>query len=57
MRIGSLITSDDLRDAFRKTRATRPFQIEAIVVLPEHLHTIWTLPLTDADYPARWKSL
>jgi len=48
---------DDLRYAFRETRAVRPFHIEAIVILPEHLHTIWTLPPDDAEYPARWKSL
>ncbi len=25
-----------------------------MVVLPEHLHAIWTLPTDDADYPMRW---
>lgn len=45
---------DQLRDCFRKVRATRPFVIDAIVVLPEHLHCIWTLPTHDADFPTRW---
>ena len=33
-----------LRDAVRATRAERPFQIDACVVLPDHLHCIWTMP-------------
>ena len=45
----------DLREAFRRTRAERNFTIESIVVLPEHLHTLLTLPAADADYPARWR--
>jgi putative transposase len=32
-----------------------PFTIEAIVVLPEHLHCIWTLPAGDADFATRWR--
>ena len=39
---------DVLRDAFRTVRKERPFSIDAIVVLPEHLHCIWTLPEGDA---------
>jgi putative transposase len=46
-----------LRAAFRAARDVRPFSIDAIVVLPEHLHTIWTLPADDHDYPARWKAV
>ncbi len=45
---------DLLREAFRAARRRRPFTVEAVVVLPEHLHTIWTLPEGEADYPARW---
>jgi putative transposase len=44
-----------LRDAFRKARRLRPFDIDAIVVLPDHLHTIMTLPSGDADFPSRWQ--
>ncbi len=44
-----------LRNAFRALRAQRPFTIDAIVILPDHLHTIWTLPDGDADYSGRWK--
>jgi len=46
---------DALRDAIRWTRNRRSFEIEAMVVLPEHLHCIWSLPEGDADYSSRWK--
>lgn len=39
-----------LRTAIRETQKDRPFQITAIVFLPEHLHTVWMLPCGDADY-------
>ncbi|MFO1341613.1 MAG: transposase [Burkholderiales bacterium] len=44
-----------LRDALRQTRADHPFEIDAIVVLPEHLHTIWQLPPHDSDFSTRWR--
>lgn len=44
-----------LRDAVRATRAERPFDIEAWVVLPDHLHCIWRLPAGDCDYATRWR--
>ena len=40
---------DSLRDAFRVVKNAHPFVIDAVVVLPEHLHTIWTLPQGDMD--------
>ena len=42
-----------LRDAVQQTKAERPFEIEAWVVLPDHLHCIWTLPESDSGYPVR----
>lgn len=45
---------DALRQAIRQTRSRHPFDISAMVVLPDHLHAIWTLPAGDADYPLRW---
>lgn len=48
---------DLLRDAVRATRAERPFGIEAWIVLPDHLHCIWTLPAGDADYSTRWGAI
>jgi putative transposase len=46
---------DLLREAFCKVRRQRPFNIDAIVVLPDHLHCIWTLPADDADFSTRWR--
>jgi REP element-mobilizing transposase RayT len=39
-----------LRAAFRKTRSERPFVTDAIVILPDHLHAILTLPPGDSDF-------
>ena len=44
-----------LREAVRVTRSERPFGIDAAVVLPDHLHMIWTLPGGDADFSTRWR--
>ena len=46
---------EELRSAFRETRQRHPFTIDAVVVLPDHLHTVWTLPEADADFPMRWR--
>jgi putative transposase len=46
---------DLLKRAFRATRRERPFLLDAVVVLPDHLHVVITLPTDDADYPGRWK--
>ena len=43
-----------LRAAFRAVCATRPFEVDAIVVLPDHLHCIWMLPPGDTDFATRW---
>jgi len=48
---------DDLREATRSIKDERPFDIDAIVVMPEHLHAIWTLPPNDADYSIRWREI
>ena len=45
---------EKLRAAFRETRRHHPFEIAAMVVLPDHLHTIWTLPDSDAEFATRW---
>lgn len=44
-----------LRHAFRVTRAERPFELQAIVVLPDHLHCLWRLPDGDDDFSTRWR--
>lgn len=46
-----------LRTAFRHARKRYPFGIDAVVVLPDHLHTIWHLPEGDHDYSRRWMVL
>jgi putative transposase len=53
----SLLTMhvEALRAAFRDIRQHHPFTIDAIVVLPDHLHAIWTLPDGDADFATRWR--
>ncbi|MGA4635531.1 REP-associated tyrosine transposase [Pseudomonas solani] len=48
---------DLLRDAFRQARARRSFRIDAIVVLPEHLHMVMSLPEGDGDFSNRIASM
>jgi putative transposase len=45
---------DLLRAAVGKVRTRHPFGIDAMAVLPDHLHALWTLPTGDADYAKRW---
>ena len=44
-----------LRDAFRCVMDKHPFAIDAFVLLPDHLHCIWTLPKKDHDFSTRWR--
>lgn len=46
-----------LCDAVRKVRARRPFHIDAWVVLPDHMHYIWTLPQGNTGYSSRWRAI
>jgi putative transposase len=46
-----------LREIVRDVRVRKPFHIDAWVVLPDHMHCIWTLPDGDADYPGRWRAI
>jgi putative transposase len=46
---------DALRDAVERTRKSYPFVIDAVVVLPDHIHAVWTLPPGDADFSTRWR--
>ena len=43
-----------LREAVRTVKLRHPFHIHAWVVLPEHMHAIWTMPGEDDDYSMRW---
>ena len=40
----------------KDARQRYAFHIDAIVVLPEHLHAVWTLPPGDADFSTRWRN-
>lgn len=43
-----------LREAFATVKQRHPFRIDVVVILPDHLHAIWTLPPDDVDYSTRW---
>jgi len=44
-----------LREVFRYVLDRHPFQMDALVVLADHIHAIWTLPEDDSDYSTRWR--
>jgi putative transposase len=44
-----------LRNVVAATKHRHPFRIEAWVVLPDHMHCLWTLPPGDCDFATRWK--
>lgn len=46
---------DTLCEALGYVHTRHPFRIEAMAVLPDHLHAVWTLPPGDADNPMRWR--
>jgi len=48
---------DKLRMAFAYVKQRKPFIMDAVVILPEHLHCIWTLPADDSDISTRWNLL
>ena len=60
-RRGKFLTDTPFRLALREgialARKSLPFDIEAWVLLPDHLHCIWRLPEGDADYANRWASI
>lgn len=45
------------RQAYSETQNRHPFQTNAIVILPNHIHVIWTLPPNDTDYSMRWRRI
>lgn len=48
---------DTLRAAYRATALEQPIQCDAMVVLPNHLHAVWTLPDGDSDFSNRWRKI
>ena len=56
--VGLLTTHiNELRTAFRQVMGAHPFTIEAIVILPDHLHCLWTLPSEDDNFSMRWRQI
>ena len=51
----SVLARTSLRKAIRDVRQRHPFEITAIVLLPDHLHAVWELPPGDNDYSLRWR--
>jgi putative transposase len=45
---------DVLRDSVRYVKKAHPFAIDAMVIMSNHLHALWTLPKGDNDYSTRW---
>ena len=57
-RRGQTMLTDDvarLRLAYTDTLRNHPVRTDAVVILPDHLHAVWTLPPGDADFPTRWR--
>jgi putative transposase len=52
-----VVRIDELREAARRAQRRRSFHIDAWVVLPDHMHCIWTLPEGDSDFPSRWRDI
>lgn len=52
--LGNDLARGCLRGAFRECLRRWPFRVDALVMLHDHLHAIWTLPPGDADYSKRW---
>jgi putative transposase len=46
-----------LRACFKDCMQLTPFHMDAIVVLPDHVHCLWTLPEGDDNYSLRWKNI
>ncbi len=46
-----------LKQSIARVKSRKPFHINAWVVLPEHMHCIWTLPEHDCDYSSRWRDI
>ena len=46
---------ESLRQAIEAVRRDHPFHIAAIVLLPDHVHSVWEVPQSDGDYSTRWR--
>ncbi len=48
---------DLLRAALGRVISDHPFTIDAIVIMPEHIHAIWTMPPGDDRFGLRWSAI
>lgn len=46
-----------LRETVARVRTLMPFHIDGWVVLPDHMHCLWTLPEDDGNFPKRWQAI
>ena len=46
---------DTLRESFKQIQRDHPFTMDAVVILPNHLHCIWQLPVKDDNFSSRWR--
>jgi putative transposase len=53
--LASALAVSALQDSFAGVMAHHPFTMDALVILPDHLHCIWTLPQDDGDFSTRWR--
>lgn len=51
------VVIQNLREAFYAEMMCRPFIINAIVIMPDHIHAVWSLPEEDADCATRWRNI
>ena len=58
-RSATLLTDhiDLLKKAFQRVKKEHPYKVKAIVVLPDHLHTIWKMSGIDQNYSLRWRKI
>jgi putative transposase len=45
---------DRLRRMYQSVQLRQPFETIAICILPDHMHTVWSLPTGDGDFSLRW---
>lgn len=46
-----------LHQSWQEVRDNRPFEIDAVCLMPDHLHCVWTLPEGDSNFSVRWNSI
>src|SRR5689334_2328584 len=46
---------DRLQRIYDDVQRVHPFETIALCIMPEHLHTVWALPMGDSDFALRWK--